>query len=350
MLCRCIENEKNVLPIIDKCHRDMETTLKEFDIKKEMNMVIERNKTGSVPPSEIQFDDLSTPGLLSGILASSEPLLLKAETESGKSLYQEKRQIEKKIKAQEEQIQKGIKEILALQKMIKTYKANPKFGSPDKLCEQQEMSIQRVEILKSGVMLMRGELERVLSKLEIIKMSNETYYYSNYGSLPGSRTPDPNEIYFTPDVSSNDLNKEYESIEMIMTSNKKNNFYGYEDDDTDNIYEKSLCFSGEHKSLEELDTYKSKVYDWVTHCTNSPSPPPPPLPSQPPMEHLTRVVALYPFMGEVENSINMEEGEHFFVTEQDVDGWTRVRRVNIQQDSHDKPEGFVPSSFIKFTL
>ena len=344
----------SVFPIISKCHQDMKTLMENIDIKKEMNMIIERYKTGAVPPSEIQFNDLSTPGLLSGIQSYTEPLQLKAQTESGKSLYQEKRQIEKKIKVQEEQIQKGIKEILALKKMVQTYKANPRFGSTDKLCEQLELSVQRVEVLKSGVMLMRGELERVLSKLEIIKMSNETYYFSNHGSIAGSKTPEVNDIYYTttaPSSSDGLSSKEYESIDKILPSNKKYNFYGYSDDDEiDEIYQRSSNFVEEeqYKSLQEMETYKSKVYDWVTQCRSSPSPPPPPLPSEPPIQILSKVAALYPFIGEVENSINMEEGEEFYVTEQDIEGWTRVRRITDQNNKDEKIEGFVPSSFIKF--
>lgn len=344
-----------VFPIIAKCHHDMKTLMENIDIKKEMNMIIERYKTGAVPPAEIQFNDLSTPGLLSGIQSYTEPLQLKAQTESGKSLYQEKRQIEKKIKVQEEQIQKGIKEILALKKMVQTYQANPKFGSTDKLCEQLELSVQRVEVLKSGVMLLRGELERVLSKLEIIKMSNETYYFSNYGSIAGSKTPEVNDIYYNTATapSSSDLSsKEYESIDKILPSNKKYNFYGYSDDDEiDEIYQRSSSFVEEdqYKSLQEMESYKSKVYDWVTQCRSSPSPPPPPLPSEPPIQILSKVAALYPFIGEVENSINMEEGEEFYVTEPDIEGWTRVRRIPDHQRTKDeKIEGFVPSSFIKF--
>ena len=340
----------SVYPIISKCHKDMVKQLKEIDVKKEMKVVIERYKTGAVPPSEIQFNDLSTSGLMSGIVSYSEPLQLKTQTESGKSLYQEKRTIEKKIKSQDDQIQKGIKEILALRKMIQTYKANPNFGTTDKLCEQLEMSIQRVEVLKSGVMLLRGELERIVSKLEIIKMSNETYYFSNYGSIAGSKTPELNDIYYTPDVSSSDLNKEYECIDKIISSNKKNNFYGYDDDECNDIYEKfSSNIEDQYKRMDQVTSYKSKVYDWVTQCRNSPSPPPPPLPSEPPIEILTKVVALYPFTGEVENSINMDEGEHFYVTEQDMEGWTRVRKIEIQHgNNEERIEGYVPSSFIKF--
>ena len=102
------------------------------------------------------------------------------------------------------------------------------------------------------------------------------------------------------------------------------------------------------ESLEQIETFTSttKVYDWVNLCSKSPSPPPPPLPSQPPVQLLAHVVALYPFVGKVENSLSIEEGEELMVTEPDVEGWTRVRRLNSALDQI--MEGFVPSSFIKF--
>ena len=88
----------------------------------------------------------------------------------------------------------------------------------------------------------------------------------------------------------------------------------------------------------------------MSHYAKSPSPPPPPLPSQPPIQLLAHVVALYPFVAELENSLSMEEGEELVVTEPDVEGWTRVRRCpgNDDRDDREIIEGFVPSSFIKF--
>ena len=185
----------------------MRQYLDKVDVVAELASVVERYKTGGVPPTEIQFDDLSLE-----VLIPSEPIQLSIQSESGVFLYQEKRKLEKKIKQQEEEIQKGEREILGLTKMINTYKANPKFGCADQLCEQLEMSAQRVEILKSGVQLLQGELERVLSRLEIIKMSNETYYYSSYSSY--SRASEA----------------EYESIDKVgpaQTNSRDNIFYGY---------------------------------------------------------------------------------------------------------------------------
>ena len=317
-------------PIISKCQEDMRHHLDQVDVVAELSSVVERYKTGGVPPSEIQFDDLSLE-----VLIPSEPIQLSIQSESGVFLYQEKRKLEKKIKQQEEEIQKGEREILGLTKMINTYKANPKFGCAEKLCEQLEMSAQRVEILRSGVQLVQGELERVLSRLEIIKMSNETYYWTNYSSY--SRE--------TPDSRSSEA--EYESIDKVrpvQTNIRDNIFYGYCGQDL------GLADEKQANSLEEIASYTTtKVYDWVNHCSQTPSPPPPPVPSEPPIQLLSRVVALYPFQGEVENSLSMEGGEELLVTESDIDGWTRVRRLESKDDiTGPSSEGFVPSSFIKF--
>ena len=322
-------SEQTVAPIISKCQEDMRHHLDQVDVVAELSSVVERYKTGGVPPSEIQFDDLSLE-----VLIPSEPIQLSIQSESGVFLYQEKRKLEKKIKQQEEEIQKGEREILGLTKMINTYKANPKFGCAEKLCEQLEMSAQRVEILRSGVQLVQGELERVLSRLEIIKMSNETYYWTNYSSY--SRE--------TPDSRSSEA--EYESIDKVrpVQANIRDNiFYGYCGQDL------GLADEKQANSLEEIASYTTKVYDWVNHCSQTPSPPPPPVPSEPPIQLLSRVVALYPFQGEVENSLSMEGGEELLVTESDIDGWTRVRRLESKDDiTGPSSEGFVPSSFIKF--
>ena len=324
---RCVASEQTVTPIISKCQADMRAALERLDVAAELSSVVERYKTGGVPPGEIQFDDLSLdPSQARGVLAPSQPIQLSIQAESGVFLYQEKRTLQRKIKEREEQVEKGEREILALTKMVNTYKANPKFGCPDKLCEQLELSAQGVEILKSGLQLLQGELDRVLSRLEIIKMSNETYYYTHYSQYG--------------EFGSSDISKEYESIDEIKP-NRGNIFYGHCDDDDQD----------KSKSLDQISDYtpSSTVYDWVSHYAKSPSPPPPPLPSQPPIQLLAHVVALYPFVAELENSLSMEEGEQLVVTEPDAEGWTRVRRLDRKDsEGDDVIEGFVPSSFLKF--
>ena len=62
-----------------------------------------------------------------------------------------------------------------------------------------------------------------------------------------------------------------------------------------------------------------------------------------------RAVALYPFHSDNSETIQMSEGEEFFILEDDIDGWTKVRRRSNHL-SHLKEIGYVPSSFIKHLL
>ncbi|GIY12760.1 formin-binding protein 1-like [Caerostris extrusa] len=63
-----------------------------------------------------------------------------------------------------------------------------------------------------------------------------------------------------------------------------------------------------------------------------------------PLPALGTARALYPFDAQSEGSIPMEEKEEFEVVELDQgDGWTRVRRSNME-------EGFVPTSYIECFL
>ena len=67
------------------------------------------------------------------------------------------------------------------------------------------------------------------------------------------------------------------------------------------------------------------------------------------VERPARAVALYPFHSESSETLDMSEGEEFLVLEDDIEGWTKVRRRN-KKTSSQKELGFVPSSFIKFLL
>ena len=58
---------------------------------------------------------------------------------------------------------------------------------------------------------------------------------------------------------------------------------------------------------------------------------------------------LYPFDGQSDSNIPMVEGEQFYVTEDDQDGWIRVRRVDGRFIPDEQlVEGFVPTGFLKF--
>jgi hypothetical protein len=62
---------------------------------------------------------------------------------------------------------------------------------------------------------------------------------------------------------------------------------------------------------------------------------------------LKRCVALYTYANQnmEESNIPMEEGEEFWIVDEDCDGWTRVRRCCANPDYGD--EGFVPTTWIR---
>ena len=58
-----------------------------------------------------------------------------------------------------------------------------------------------------------------------------------------------------------------------------------------------------------------------------------------------RAVALYPFHSDSPDTLALQPGQHFVILEEDVEGWTKVRRLDNNL-AGDKDVGFVPSSFI----
>ena len=89
-------------------------------------------------------------------------------------------------------------------------------------------------------------------------------------------------------------------------------------------------------------------------------PPPPPLPtannwetestgtgssSNVSMPSICQALYTYSNANMEDNNIPMEEGEEFIVVDDDVDGWTRVKRLNPIPGLGD--EGFVPTTWIR---
>ena len=136
--------------------------------------------------------------------------------------------------------------------------------------------------------------------------------------------------------------------------------------------------SGSMKSstLSIASSSNNRVYDVpsIRHSSDEydeiPAPPPcPPMPDPPSSTHsdtmssmsspsvssnsstdghgLKRCVALYTYANQnmEESNIPMDEGEEFWIVDEDCDGWTRVRRCCANPDYGD--EGFVPTTWIR---
>ena len=110
---------------------------------------------------------------------------------------------------------------------------------------------------------------------------------------------------------------------VIVLSDRQEKTSDFEDDD---YFDSSVSFKSDEVDDISEDRGDKKAEMWIQ------SPP--------------RAMALYPFHSENSETLNMKEGEEFFVLEDDVEGWTKVRR-KIKNLSSSKEIGYVPSSFIK---
>ena len=107
----CVGAEKEVAPIIAKCHEEMENVISDISPEEDCEQVIEKNKTGNVPPPDLQFDDLSDGHEYSRVVGTVGRSKERSGREQGEeresNLYQRKRELERKIQTQQMQIEKG---------------------------------------------------------------------------------------------------------------------------------------------------------------------------------------------------------------------------------------------------
>lgn len=112
-------------------------------------------------------------------------------------------------------------------------------------------------------------------------------------------------------------------LAVIMLSDRQENTSDFDDDD---YFDSSVSFKSDEVDDISEDRSEKKAEMWIQ------SPP--------------RAVAMYPFHSENSETLTMKESEEFFILEDDVEGWTKVRR-KIKNLSSLKEIGYVPSSFIK---
>ena len=123
----CVGAEKEAAFIISKCHEEIENVIHNISAEEDTVRVIEKYKTGKIPPLDLQFDDLSDghmqfdgPGEI-----DSEKVKKEQNEERDGNLYQKKRDLEKKIKDQQILVGKG--KIIVKQSLSKS--SHPCFRS-----------------------------------------------------------------------------------------------------------------------------------------------------------------------------------------------------------------------------
>jgi len=318
LINQCIKKEKEVIPIITKCHEEMENVIGSINAEQDSIIVINRLKTGNVPPTDFVFEELM-PGM--EVKSNHEKRNSMSRGRSKQALnvekgninyFQRKRELQKKIEAQESDVLKGQKEMKSLQLMIQTYTQNPKFGDVKQFQGELDAAAHKVQLLESELHAMQTELVDVNNTLENIKNQSPSVSQikrekSPSGSLASS------------------LLSTHVSVSSVSSS-----LDGGQESKKHQGLDSGIFLTGSNKSPAtewEEDVYDDLSTPWPT-------------------EHQEKVIALYPFESDSADTIPMVENEEFIIIEGDQDGWTKVKRMDTRFFD-DVGEGFVPTSFIK---
>jgi len=307
VLDQCVGAERGVAPIIAKCHEEIQSVISRIDPALDSNNLVERLKTGNVPPSDFPFEEMA-PGSSEnvpryGTLSRKKSKLNINQKESpgtGPSsevvnLFPRKREIMQKVEAVEGDIVKGNKEIKALQLMVASYTQNPKFGDARKFQSELDLATHKVQVLESELHALNTELSQINSQLD------------NKRKMAGVSSPQCSPLTI----------RKIDSPGGSRSSSIQSAGY-YSNSDKDSSTVSSNSDQGE---VEGQEGRLNQDFSG---------------------EPLERVAAIYNFNGEAESSIPMKVGEEFLVTETDFDGWIRVRRIS------DAEEGYVPTAYLQW--
>ena len=209
----------------------------------------------------------------------------------------------------------------SLQLMIQTYTQNPKFGDAKQFQGELDVGAHKVQLLESDLHAMQMELTDVNNTLENIKNHSPAALnqQKREGSPSGSQ-------------ASSVLSAQVSVSSICDTNSLDSGQYSRKHPGPDS----GIFLTGNTGQLSE---WEEDIYDSI----EGPSPTLGNI-SQPSI--LEKVMALYKFDSDSGDTIPMAEGEEFFLVENDLDGWTKVKRVD-NRFFEDIGVGFVPTSFIQ---
>merc|ERR1712013_324531 len=172
-LDQCVAAEKLVAHIIEKCREDMENAIHMIDPVADSELLVDRLKTGNIPPVDLPFEE--TPDKKNKSIETlgrrkSEQKLNNQKKEI--DLFQRKRETEEKILAMENDIKKGHTEIKALRVMIQSYTQIPTFGDAKTFQEELDSTILKVQKLEADLHSLNLNLKDLENQLEE-KKSNQ---------------------------------------------------------------------------------------------------------------------------------------------------------------------------------
>eukprot|EP00094_Tigriopus_californicus_P006525 TCALIF_06282-PA protein Name:"Similar to fnbp1l Formin-binding protein 1-like (Xenopus laevis)" AED:0.14 eAED:0.14 QI:0/0/0/0.91/0.72/0.75/12/0/606 len=367
-ILKSVQSEKDVLPIVNQCLEGMEKCAEEIDEAEDTRMVIERYKSGFIPPSDIPFEDLSNAetssvngsmnsighnssipaipgsvekktilGTITGGRGSQNNLTSEKEDFSDLPPNQRKKKLQQKIDELNGKVCQETAARDGLMKMKQVYEGNPALGDP--------MSIQG-QLSENG-----HKLDKLRAELKKFQNSNGTIISSNHvvnNSSPNRRSS-VSDGAESLSRSASDSSVSNPSLNHNKAMNTPLHSQG-----NSNSPESGIVMSGNHhhgeSGSDSMDGYGGDMLVRVVegqdglgdHNEDE-------FFDAEPLPVLGRCKALYPFEVTSEGSIRMTENEDLWVIEADQgDGWTRVRRINISA-LDPMPEGFVPSTYIEVT-
>jgi len=355
------QTEQDVIPIIGQCLEGIQRCTDSINEKEDSALVIEKFKSGFVPPGDIPFEDLSSldnmsasinPGTPQGTPSEKKTSILgtisggKFKKRSGllgifgqnknvtglnSSAPQEDfselppNQRRKKLQAKIDELTAKISQETAardgLMKMKTVYEANPALGDPMSIQGQLTENGHRLDKLRSDYRRYQAWLE------EADGSPASTLSIRTNGPEVSPRRSSVSDEVESLSRSASDSSVNHKNGSLVTSIISQGRSSNSPESGIGNSH-LSLGALGEH--FQDIDG-DDEFFD------------PEPLPV------LGKCKALYPFEAASEGSIPLEEGEELWLIETDQgDGWTRVRRLNV---SHldPMPEGFVPTSYIETT-
>jgi len=355
------QTEQDVLPIVGQCLEGIQRCTDSINEKEDSALVIEKFKSGFLPPGDIPFEDLSSLDNMSGSINPGTPQGTPSEkktsilgTITGVKIKKRSgllgifgqnknspglnptpqedfselppNQRRKKLQAKIDELTAKISQETAardgLMKMKTVYEANPALGDPMSIQGQLTENGHRLDKLRSDFRRYQGWLEEAdgspASTLSIRTNGPDA------SPRRSSVSDEVESLSRSASDSSVNHNKNGSLVTSIISQGRSSN------SPESGIGNSHLSLGALGENFQDIDN-DDEFFD------------PEPLPV------LGKCKALYPFEAASEGSIPLEEGEELWLIETDQgDGWTRVRRLNV---SHldPMPEGFVPTSYIETT-
>ncbi|KAG7304074.1 hypothetical protein JYU34_011004 [Plutella xylostella] len=344
-----VEVERKVFPIIMQCLDGMEHAAKSINEKEDTQLVIERYKSGFVPPEDFPFEEQragsdmtdSAPvhlphlnhltaarGTVSGNKIKKRGGLLSIFSSNknnistdGKEDYSDlpPNQKRKKLQAKVQELSKQVAQEQAamdgLMKMKGVYETNPTLGDP---------------------MTVEGQLNECCDKLKKLRAQLRKFEeLLSEASSQVSAPPAPRAHPQAPQATSIGSNSESLSRSASESSVSTGTAAGgggaraAGGSPESGLGGELAGQNIEHTNGDDHDHESDFDYYY-----------------EPDLQPLGYCKALYPFEANGTGStMRMESGERLLVLETDAgDGWTRVRR------HHTREEGFVPTTYIATTL